>query len=254
MRALVGFVLLFVLYQAPQGIQDYVYADRRLWLAITLAFFPAAHWISRWLGGEGLRAYGLAGRPFPALPVGVILGLAASAGAGFVAHALGFYRIDSVAPVETIVVPALLLALGSAAASLAEDILIRGFPWAFSPARGWSTPAFAAASAALFVANHIYVISRGAALWVFLFALGFGLAWALHRTGTLWLTFGAHWGWNLAYHWSNLLLNTTDLGPRGANTWVSAACATALSAALAMSQIRRVSGHSGSYGKPTSPN
>jgi len=232
-RIAAGYAVLLFFYQLPQAVHDYVVPSRLLWLAATALFFVVARAVARRLGGEGLSSYALAGhtRWRRDLAAGLFAGLFFSAAAGAVSHQLGFYRIDAVVPLRALLVPAILLALGSALASLSEDILTRGFPW-WQAGRRMPAARFCAMSAALYVANHIYVLNRGPALWTFLFVFGLGLAYAVHRTGSLWLAFGAHWGWNLVYHVSNAALTTTNLAPGPANTWVSAVASVALAGLL----------------------
>lgn len=227
-RVLLGYATLFVFYQLPQALQDYVWPNRLLWLAATLLFFVAAAGVARWLGGKGLSSYALSPeRRTRNFSAGVALGLVFGTGALVVGYLLHLYRVDAVAPWKALLLAVPLLAFGSLLASLSEDVLTRGLVW-WQGGRRLSAAHFTLLSAALFLVNHIYVLKRGPAIWTFLFALGLGLAYALHRTGSLWLPFGVHWGWNLTYHVSNTALETTTLAGPAANTWVSAATATVL--------------------------
>ena len=71
-------------------------------------------------------------------------------------------------------------------APLAEEAFFRGFVFR-GFAASWGFLPGAAASAAIFSAAHLQLT-----LFVPLFVLGFGLAWAYHRTGSLWTNITIH--------------------------------------------------------------
>lgn len=223
MRIPLGYALLFVLYQMPQGLYDYVIADRRVWLAATLLFFAGA-WL---VGGRSFAGYALPpGGWARKLASGSAIGFVLCAGVSWFGWAAGSFSVERVNPLLPLAPAFFLTGLGSFLASASEDILTRGYVW-----RHWPRPrgaAFVAASAALYVLNHIYVLSRGPALWIFLWLLGASLAWPLWKTGSMWLAIGLHWGWNLVFHWSGLLLETRSREGGMSSTWFSAAGAAVM--------------------------
>ena len=71
-------------------------------------------------------------------------------------------------------------------APLFEEIFFRGFLFrGFANSWGWGWGA--AASAAVFGIAHLQLD-----VFVPLFALGLGLAWVYHRTGSLWTSISLH--------------------------------------------------------------
>lgn len=225
---LVGFAVLFAAYQMPQGIYDYIFPNRALWLLVSILFFPLAYAVARWQGGDGLGAFGMSIGKHSSwqLAIGLLFGITFSAAAVAVGAIAGLFEITAVVAFKRAIGPVLLLAFGSFFASASEDILTRGYIHRYTCR--WRTPTFVLFSSAIFVLNHIYVLQRGFALWVFLFVLGAALAFPLRHTGSLWLTIGLHWGWNIAYHATNFMLTTHVVKPNSMSTWVSAACAALL--------------------------
>jgi membrane protease YdiL (CAAX protease family) len=224
MRILSGYVLLFVLYQLPQGLFDYVISDRRVWMAATLLFFLGA-WL---VGGRSFAGYGLpsGGGWGRKLALGAAIGFIFCFGVSWFGWMAGSYSVERVNRLLALAPMLFLTGLGSFLASASEDILTRGYVWRYWPAPRGVT--FVAASAVLYVLNHIYVLSRGPALWIFLLLLGLSLAWPLWKTGSMWLTIGLHWGWNLVFHWSGLALETRSREIGISSTWFSAMGAAAM--------------------------
>jgi membrane protease YdiL (CAAX protease family) len=110
--------------------------------------------------------------------------------------------------------------------ALSEEIVFRGAVFALLP-RALSLTAMVAISTALFVAFHLpkweSLISGPYALHLALAGVAFALACV--RTGTIWLGFGLHLGWNLGAYLllegSPALLTLGDGLPTGWDGWSS---------------------------------
>lgn len=201
-RALLAFVLLWLLYQGAEGVgARWLHSfpvQAGLMLACVLAAWPA----SRWLGYRGYAAYALSGGNGLRwwLPGGLLLAVLAKFGAVRLGLHMDVYTADApaVAGAFAALLAALpLLLLSTFVASLAEDILTRGF---WFRAAGWrwrSGAVFVLASSAIYVLNHIYRLGNGPQEWLLLFCFGLAYAAALWRSGSLWGAVGLHWGWNL---------------------------------------------------------
>uniref|UniRef100_UPI0030F3E071 CPBP family intramembrane glutamic endopeptidase n=1 Tax=Phenylobacterium sp. TaxID=1871053 RepID=UPI0030F3E071 len=90
-----------------------------------------------------------------------------------------------------------MLLLSTFVASLAEDILTRGFWYRAADIRWRGGVVFVLASSVIYVLNHIYRLGNGPVEWLVLFCFGVAYATALWRSGSLWVALGLHWGWNL---------------------------------------------------------
>lgn len=210
----VGFTVLFAAYQLPQALM-LRWGRIDLFVAATLLFLPVAYGVARWIGSRGWSEYFLPlNRRVVLLVLGVPLGMTASFAGTWAGIRLGYTHVDRVEPWSAHVGYLLAVYGVSLISSLAEDILTRGFLLRHWPGLGlkWFVPL----SALVYVLNHIYVLRRGPSLWMFLYVLGFALAWPLLKTRQMWLTVGAHWGWNIVYHTVNTLWMTTTVAPAAA--------------------------------------
>ncbi|HWR34531.1 MAG TPA: type II CAAX endopeptidase family protein [Clostridia bacterium] len=234
LQILGGFTVLFICYQAPQGIYDYLLPNRLVWLAVSAVFFLVAYFVSCAMGTDGLRGYYFLlhrGWWFN-LIVGLAIGIAFSAFAQLIGNRAGLYAVDAFVPLRALLLPMLGIAVGSFFASASEDVLTRSYVLRNG---NWRTGAvFVVVSALIFVLNHIYVLDRGIALWTFLFVLGIAFAWPLYVTRSVWLTVGMHWGWNLVYHYTNIGMQTHELESGRTGTWISAVCAAGMFVAGAL--------------------
>lgn len=226
-RTALAFALLFVLYQAAEGIGARLLGSVSVQAAFLLAMVIGAWPVGRWLGFRGYEAYALEWRrSAPVLLAGgLALALLMKYVAVCVGMALNVYaaRAPGTTPSAAVSflssIPwALMVTL---VPSLAEDILARGFLYRAARIR-WQPWLFVLASSAFYVLNHVYRLGQGGAEWTMLFCYGLAYATAVARTGSLWLAVGMHWGWNLA----NVLIG--DILP---NEVLSATWASFLSAA-----------------------
>ncbi|HEU4590704.1 MAG TPA: CPBP family intramembrane glutamic endopeptidase [Steroidobacteraceae bacterium] len=201
-RAFLAFLLLFVVYQAPEGLGRLFPAHAALAAALMLLFLPVAWLVARALGSTMSAAYALERHRRSAwlLAAGLlcallIKGAALAAGAHF-----GIYVAATPSGEATRHAPVLAslawLAVSTFFPSIAEDILTRGF-WLRIFNR-WSAAGFVLFSAALYVANHVFRLANGPGEWLMLFCFGLAYAAALWRFDNLWAAVGLHWGWNFA--------------------------------------------------------
>ena len=197
-RVLGAFAVIFVLYQAAEGIQTVIAPGHPAGPVLMLAALFAAWPLGRWLGWRGYAAYGLrlvsrwllllvGGMLLAAMAKLASLALSPLAGAG----TLG---ITGNALSPAFVGLALLTTF---VPSVTEDILTRGFLLRTVPVRlgGWT---YVLASAALYTANHLWRFDWGLTEQIRLFCLGLVYAVAAWRWRSLWGAVALHWGWNLA--------------------------------------------------------
>lgn len=227
-RIALAFALLFVLYQAAEGIGARLLGSVAVQAAFLLAVLGAAWPLGRWLGFRGYEAYALEWRRTAPLLLagGLALALLMKYVAVCVGMALNVYaaRAPEAAPAAAVSflssIPWALLV--TFVPSLAEDIITRGFPYRAARIR-WQPWVFVLASSVLYVLDHIYRLQRGPTEWATLFCFGLAYATAVARTGSLWLAVGMHWGWNLA----NVLIG--DILPHDvlSDTWAPCLSAAA---------------------------
>ena len=195
-RLALGFLLLFAVYQASEGMQT-VFAPRNpLGPALMLLALALAWPVGRWIDGSGFRAFGLGGKHW----FGILLGgfsLAVLAKLAGEAVALGL-GIEQFAPMVAVPWSTLaLLGLVTFVPSLVEDILTRGFLLRFTPKPlgFWS---YVLATALLYTANHVWRFDWGVTEQIRLLCLGLAYGAAAWYFRSLWAAVGLHWGWNFA--------------------------------------------------------
>ena len=201
-RALLAFALLWLLYQAAEGVGERWMHSFAVQAGLMLACVLAAWPLSRWLGYRGYAAYALAGGNGLRwwLPGGLLLAMLMKFGVVWLGLHMDIYTADATAQAGAfaVLLAALpLLLLSTFVASLAEDVLTRGFWYRAAGIRWRSGAGFALVSSAIYVLNHIYRLGDGPREWLLLFCFGLAYAAALWRSGSLWGAVGLHWGWNL---------------------------------------------------------
>ena len=201
-RVLLAFVLLWLLYQGAEGVGARWLHSFPVQAGLMLACVVVAWPLSRWLGYRGYAAYALAGGNGLRwwLPGGLLLAVLVKFGAARLGLHMGVYTADALATAgafAALLAALPLLLLSTFVASLAEDILTRGFWYRAAGFRWRSGVAFVLVSSAIYVLNHIYRLGNGPLEWLMLFCFGLAYAAALWRSGSLWGAVGLHWGWNL---------------------------------------------------------
>jgi uncharacterized protein len=234
-RLCVTFLLLFLWYQAPEGLAR-LGAPFPLWATVMLLFLPLAWGLGRWLGYRpGLAAYALELRRgwAPALLLTLTLALFVRALALPVGHALGILSLAPLAqaPAAGALVLGVLGALATTFfPSIAEDILTRGLWFRAWPVAGRGV-GYVAFTALLYVLNHVYRLHLGPREWLMLLCMGLAFGAATVRTGSLWGAVGLHWGWNLSGSLFDLAVDTQVLAPH-ARPLLSAGTALLLCASV----------------------
>jgi membrane protease YdiL (CAAX protease family) len=200
-RMAVAFLILFAVYQLPEGLGQRLLHSFPVVVALVFAFLPVAWLLGRWLGFRGLDAWYLGLRPGWGwlLAAAFVLAALVKVAALAVGAATGIYHVD-IAPgltAATVLMAALSLLPETFLPSVAEDIVTRGFLMRAFPALSRRT-AFIAVSALVYVLNHIYRLQNGPVEWAMLFCFGLAYAAALYYSRSLWPALGLHWGWNFA--------------------------------------------------------
>jgi len=200
-RLTAGFLLLFVVYQASEGLQTVFAPGNPLGPALMLLALGLAWPVGRWLDGSGYRAFGLVRRNWFGILASMLL-LATLAKLAAEAVALGLGIETFATPVAIPLAAVAIAAVTTFVPSLAEDILTRGFLLRLTP-RPLGFVSYVLATALLYTANHIWRLDWGITEQIRLFCLGLAYGAAAWHLRSLWAAVGLHWGWNL----SNALLS-----------------------------------------------
>jgi len=158
--------------------------------------------VARLQGIDGLAAFGLGFGPnwWKYYAVGLLLGTAVQA----VLERIGIYfQIREVSGFHfnaaNLIRHFLWILLGNFPAAAAEDLLTRGYAFHFM--REQPLIAFVAVSTLLYVFNHIIrLVTKPINDWFYLPFIGVTLAYALARTGSLWLVIGLHQAINVTFY------------------------------------------------------
>ena len=223
-KAIMGFVVLFVLYHLPEFIQKYSNAplipvlEAGMLLVVLVAFL-----LGRLQYRNGFSMYGLFGFSTQGinLALGLVTGILLSVLANLVPVWLHWSTIHIEVRWTAMIMPVLLFAAGTLLPSLAEDLLTRGYLRAWWP-RAWKTRWIVPVSAVVYVLNHIFRLNRPDVM-LYLFVLGLLLMYCYTLTGTLWLTLGIHWGSNIAYQFFANMVTVTTVKETGLENYLLAA-------------------------------
>lgn len=213
-RPVFAFVMLWLLYQSAEGVGGRWLHSYPVQAGLMLSCVVLAWPLSHWLGYRGYGAYALTRRHGWQiwLPAGLLLAVLAKFAAVWLGLAWGVYALDTQAAPAGVasLLPVLpMLLLSTFVASLAEDILTRGFWYRAADIRWRGGVVFVLASSTIYVLNHIYRLADGPLQWLTLFCFGLAYAAALWRSGSLWAALGLHWGWNLGNGLVDLLMPAT---------------------------------------------
>jgi len=213
-RVPLAFVIMWMLYQAAEGVGARWLHSYPVQAGLMLACVVVAWPLSRWLGYRGYAAYALVGGNGLRwwFPGGLLLAVLAKFIAVWIGLRSGAYAVDhetSAAGFIAVLSALPLLLLSTLVASLAEDILTRGF-WCRAAGLRWRNGAvFVLVSSAIYVLNHIYRLGNGPLEWLVLFCFGLAYAAALWRSGSLWAALGLHCGWNLGNGLVDIMMPAT---------------------------------------------
>lgn len=199
-RVTFAFIILFALYQSAEGVGarllDNAVIQDVLMVSSVVAAWPVGRWLLNW---RGYAAFALEWQRgvLTWLSAGLILSFIGKAAAIAVGLRIGAY-VPSTAPTAKLTIVTVGFAvIATFIASIAEDIITRGFWWRVRPVAA-TYGRFVFASALIYLFNHIFRLTKGPGEWFLLICLGIAYASALARTGSLWAAVGLHWGWNLA--------------------------------------------------------
>ena len=218
LTAVVGFIILFVLYHAAEYM--ILFQNSAVgFLALQALFFVAAYGIARWQQQPGLSAWGLGmAKPFlKHLLLGVIMGGLLYGATFCLSLFLQVEKITTVPSFTEMLAPLGLFIFGSFFSSLSEDILTRGY--VYHHLRGKTDVRWILfISAAIYVLNHIYRLDDGLVTWLYLFLLGVLFVIPLLLTGRLWFTGGLHWAGNVTFYFTHEIIKTEEgSGPVSSN-------------------------------------
>jgi membrane protease YdiL (CAAX protease family) len=195
-----AFIVLWVAYEAPEGLGARWLHQPGLAAGMMLAFLPVAYLVARALGLSMGAAYALEWDRKRGLwlAVGFLLTALAKTVAVLAGTKLQIYTIGAASVTGGWVPMAAslsLVALSTFVPSIAEDIVTRGF-WARIPRWAWTGSTYVLFTSVVYVLNHIYRLANGPSEWLMLMCFGIAYAAGAWRTGTLWAAVGLHWGWN----------------------------------------------------------
>lgn len=218
--AIAGFLLLFAVYHFPE-------LFNALWIAAVfkIGFLLVSYGVARVQGYSGLGAFGLNLHKgwWGNLLKGLLVGAVFFALSAWLSVWFGFDVFVSMENLSVILKQLPLILLMTVFPSVAEDILTRGYLYAHLKDR-MNEKMFILVSALVYVLNHIWRLGDHPSVLVYLFILGLALAYALWFTRSLWLTFGIHWGSNIAFETNASLIKTNTVATDHQSTWVLAAC------------------------------
>ncbi len=213
-----GFLLLFVVYHFPEFFSAF-------WVAAVfkIGFLVLSYVVARTQGLKGLRGYGLGLKKnwFKNLLRGIITGMLFYSLSVLLSVLFKFESISAKPELTQFLSKAPMILLMTAIPSLAEDILTRGYLMPHFMNR-LKAQEWILLSAAVFVLNHIWRLNDGVAVISYLFILGISLALVVWITKSLWLAFGVHWGANICFESSSLLVTSQSSNHDQANTWILA--------------------------------
>jgi uncharacterized protein len=200
MRFLIVFTLIFLCYQAAEGIGIRL-LNSPLWQAIfMIGTIPLAFILGQRFYHAPLGAFALEVKPRVVqwLLITFAFAVSAKAIALLLGRSFGIYTVQANGQhVDWHLLPAAALVfITTFIPSLAEDILTRGLLLRHGPVRRGLT--FIAFSSIVYVLNHVYRLGNGPMEWMMLACFGIAYATACVRTDSLWAAVGLHWGWNAA--------------------------------------------------------
>lgn len=200
-----GYLAIFLFYQLAEANGQDILSIPPKPLSIFVLFvltIVVVAIVAYLLGVNGLAAFGLGFEPnwWQYYALGVLLGTAVQA----VLERIGVYlHIREVSGFHlnaaNLVRHFLWILFANFPAATAEDLLTRGYVFHFM--RDQPLIAFVAVSALLYVLNHIIrLVTKPVTDWFYLPFVGVTLAYALARTGSLWLVIGLHQSINVTYY------------------------------------------------------
>ncbi len=200
-----GYLAIFLFYQLAEANGQDILSIPPKPLSIFVLFvltIVVVAIVAYLLGVNGLAAFGLGFEPnwWQYYALGVLLGTAVQA----VLERIGVYlHIREVSGFHlnaaNLIRHFLWILFANFPAAAAEDLLTRGYIFHFM--RDQPLIAFVAVSTLLYVLNHIIrLVTKPVTDWFYLPFVGVTLAYALARTGSLWLVIGLHQSINVTFY------------------------------------------------------
>src|ERR1051325_5705230 len=168
-REVIGFSILLIAYQAPEGVGQRLLQSFPAQAALLLLFFPIAFAVGRRLRGSVARAYALelSRRRIGQLAAMLLLALGAKALALGIGAAADVYQIEHAAADRRFDLALVTAVPMTFFPSIAEDIVARGFWFRLQRVR-WTPWRFIVVSSAIYVANHLFRLTLGPLAWLVL--------------------------------------------------------------------------------------
>lgn len=219
---LIGFLLLFLLYQlAEANGQDLLKFPGKPYsiFLLFLLVIPAADLVARWQNNSGLASYGMGFHTgwWQNYLFGVGLGLAMQSILEYIGVQFGVRHVSNFNfSWRTLIAGILWVLFTNFPAATGEDLITRGYLWRFMQ----TSPllVFMLMSSLVYTLNHIIrLLTRPITDWYHLPFLGITLAYALYQTGSLWFVIGLHQSGNIIYYLMKQMMditNTTNIKKR----------------------------------------
>lgn len=214
-RLALAFLVLFVAYEAPEGVGLHLLHSGAWVAGLMLFFHVVAFGVGRALGYRtGYGAYALGAGVGRVLPLALLLALVLKPALLLLGARLGWFTAAPLAPPAPLALVTAVagLAFTTFVPSLAEDVVARGFWYRAWPVAGRGT-SYVLFAAVMFILTHVYRLKNGPLEWLMLFSTGLAFAAAVARTGSLWGAVGLHWGWNLSNGLVDLFVDVNPTQP-----------------------------------------
>lgn len=233
-RIAIAFAVLFVVYQASEGLQTVLAPKSAVGPALMVFALLLAWPLGRFLGWSGYDAYGLDLQPrsFALLVAGILIAALAFLASRFLGTAMGIYSAPGGVVVAASAGVIAFAVVSTFVPSVAEDILTRGFLLRTLPVRLTSV-SYVVLSALLYTGNHVWRFDWGITEQVRLFCLGLAYGAAAWRWRNLWGAVALHWGWNVTNVLVEQLMPTDTLSIDSAR-YLSAAANLAMLAIVVL--------------------
>lgn len=217
-----GYLAIFLVYQVAEANGQDILSIPPKPLSIFILFILAivvVAVVAYLLGLNGLASFGMGFEPnwWRYYAGGLLLGIVVLA----VVERIGiFLQIREVSgfhfDAANLIRQFLFILFANFPAAAAEDLLTRGYPFFFM--REQPLVVFVAVSTLLYVINHmIRLVTKPIVDWFYLPFVGVTLAYALARTGSLWLVIGLHQSINVTFYMMQQMMEvktTTDIRRR----------------------------------------
>ncbi|MBS1627263.1 MAG: CPBP family intramembrane metalloprotease [Bacteroidetes bacterium] len=214
----IGFVVLFFIYHFPEFFQPF-------WITVVfkVGFLFVAVIVAKLQGWKWLEGYGISfsyNKWYIILLTGLLIGSGAFIISIIESIIFNTQKIQSIESLYFFLMHLPLTLLMTFFPSIAEDILTRGYLYAYL--KNVKPLLWAFISAVIYVLNHIWRLNDDVSVLVYLFLLGLVLGISVCIKKSLWLAFGIHWGANIVYELSNMGLKQITINNHNLSNWLLA--------------------------------